>query len=178
MGSLSERYSKAIYEYLGDPKTTEAVSNELQEFGSVLASNQELKVVCNTAVFSSERRLEVVNDVALKMELSDHSQRILKVLAENGRLALLKKVSRGLKERMLEAANTVPLQVDAPVELDAGDKEAIEQKFKKTLGKEVDANFHVDPKLLGGIRVTVAGRTYDATLANQIGALKEMMAGG
>jgi len=178
VASLSERYAGAAFDYLGDAKKAEQVANELQAFAELIDSNQELSAVCHSAVFSSDRRIEVVVEVAQKMGLSEPTQRFLKVVAENGRLTFLKKIGEGLRRRMLESANRAPLQVDAPIELDTSEKEAIAKKFQKTLGKEVEATFHVDPKLLGGIRVTVAGRTYDATLANQLGALKEKMAGG
>ena len=57
--------------------------------------------------------------------------------------------------------------------LDAKTLEAVQARFAKMLGEPVELLQSIDPSLLGGIRVEIAGRVYDDSIRSQLAALKD-----
>jgi len=79
---------------------------------------------------------------------------------------------------LLDSANVVSLKVETATSLEADEKKQIEDKFTKILGKRVEANYQVDPALIGGLRVTAAGRTYDGSLTGWLNSFEESLISG
>ena len=94
------------------------------------------------------------------------------------RLGHLPGIANRLHLLLLESAGTVPLDVNAAVALTAEEKDKVERRFAKMLGKKVEANYTVDASLIGGLRVTVGGRTYDGSLAGGLNNFEEQLVGG
>ena len=172
------RYAKAAYDFLGDSKKASAVSLELKAFSELLFQNAELQNALTNEAFSTANRVEVVKDVCKKMGLSDEATRILGVLSENRRILVADSVAERLHQITLENADIAQLEVESSSELKAEDRTNIEAQFTKVLGKKVEAKYSLDPNLLGGLRVTAAGRTYDGTLSGWLEKMEEKLMGG
>lgn len=56
--------------------------------------------------------------------------------------------------------------------------QALRAAIGKSLGLTVDLKTRVDESLLGGLRVTIGGRTYDGSVRTQLRALRERLAAG
>lgn len=172
------RYAKAAFDYLGDSKKVDGLTQELIAFSQALTGNPELHLALTNEAFSTDSRAAVVKEVANQMGLSDATQRVLNVLTENRRITSVEAVAERLHHLNLEAAEIAPLKVEASVELSAAEKKQVEEKFTKILGKKVEANYVLEPTLLGGLRVTAAGRTYDGTLSGWLENMEEQLIGG
>jgi len=172
------RYAKAAFDFLGDSKKVDGLTHELTAFAQTLNSNPELLLALTNEAFSTENRSSVVKEVATQMGLSENAQRVLKVLTENRRITSTEAVAERLHHLNLDAAEIALLKVEAPVELSDSEKKQVEEKFTKILGKKVEANYVLEPTLLGGLRVTAAGRTYDGTLSGWLENMEEQLIGG
>ena len=53
-------------------------------------------------------------------------------------------------------------------ELDEVTLEKIAGKFERLLGERVDFEIDIDPSLLGGVNIEIAGRMYDGSLKGQL----------
>ena len=178
LDKIATSYAKAVYDHLGDAAKVRAVGDELKSFAGVLAENKELSDVLATQRFSEEDRAGVLADLTARLKLSPDASRVLQVLSEMGRLDHVAGVAQKLHLLMLDAAGVVPLHVESSVGLDASEKQKVEQKFQKILGKKVEASYVVDPNLIGGLRVTAAGRTYDGTLSGWLNVFEQKLVGG
>jgi len=172
------RYAKAAFDFLADAKAATGVAGELKAFGGLLLETPELQVALTNEAFATQDRLSVVKDVAQKQGLSENAVRILSVLAENRRILLCDSVADRLHQLSLEAADIASLEVESPVELKPEERKKVEDQFTKILGKKVEAKYSLDPNLLGGLRVTAAGRTYDGTLSGWLEKMEEKLMGG
>ncbi|MGH7150189.1 MAG: F0F1 ATP synthase subunit delta, partial [Planctomycetota bacterium] len=63
--------------------------------------------------------------------------------------------------------------VEAAVPLADADLRAIERALGGSLGPRVSLALRVDPALVGGLRIEVAGRRLDATVRGRLAALRE-----
>ena len=175
---VSQRYAKAVFDYLKDEAKVRSMIGELQEFAMLIEGSSELTLVLTSDVYSDNERLAVVNDLVGKAKLSKDTQRVLLVLTTAKRLDHLRSIVEKLKLILLESGNVVSLSVETATSLETEEKKKIEDKFTKILGKKVEASYKVDPALLGGLRVTAAGRTYDGSLTGWLSSFEESLITG
>ncbi len=175
---ISQRYARAIFDYLKEEAKTRVLMAELQEFTMIIEGNAELSLVLTSDVYSEKERQAVVEDLVVKAKLSFDAKKVLLVLSIAKRLDHLRAIVERLQLILLESANMVSLSVDTATTLESDEKKKIEEKFQTILGKKVEANYKVDPELIGGLRVTVAGRTYDGSLTGWLSSFEENLISG
>jgi F-type H+-transporting ATPase subunit delta len=76
-----------------------------------------------------------------------------------------------------EARGVVTAAAVSAVALDAPQREALGQALGKAAGKEVELETSVDASVLGGVSVTMGGRTFDGTVKAQLQALRRRLQG-
>lgn len=178
LDKVSRRYAKAIADFFGDEAKIRAAIGEFTEFAQIMDKNPELHQVLSSEVFGEKEREGVIEDLASRLKLSADTKKILLVLSNMRRLGQLLGITNRLHQLLLESAGTVPIEVNAAVALTAEEKEKVERRFAKMLGKKVAADYTVDASLIGGLRVTASGRTYDGSLAGGLSNIEEQLVGG
>jgi F-type H+-transporting ATPase subunit delta len=179
---VATRYAKAVLDSVlqatKQPERVRKVAQELANFAKLIAGNKELTIALWSDIFSREERAGVLEDLATKMGLSPETKRVLVVTSNAGRLRHLEVLAEKLDLLLLESSGVVPLKVLAPTELSSEDRKQVESKFSKIFGKQVEASYEIDSSLLGGLRVTAAGRTYDGSISGWLESFEEKLAGG
>lgn len=175
---VAVRYAKAVFEFLGEAKAVSDVISDLQRLEVVVNGHAELKSVLTSSVFTKEQRLGVMEDIAAKLKLSAPTVKILTMLARQRRLEIVGSLAANLNVISLESSGAIPIQVLASSELEKEERSKIEKRFEKVLGKTVQASYEIDPSLLGGVKVTAHGRTYDGSLAGSLATFEEQLVGG
>jgi F-type H+-transporting ATPase subunit delta len=181
---VAARYAKAVIETFLNGKGSESTAlvnkivRELENFSSVIESNAELSSALLTDLFSEPEREAIVEDISAKLKLSPETKRILKVVSESKRLKVTRSIAEKIHLLLLESAGVVPIQVLSAGELGPDERKKVETKFKKVFGKEVEASYQVEPSLMGGLRVTAAGKTYDGSVSGWLETIEEKLVGG
>lgn len=89
-------------------------------------------------------------------------------------------VPRNLR-RVTELAAAMRAHVIADVvtavPLSRAQQERLEQVLRQRLGREVDLNLVIDPAVMGGVKITVAGQVMDGTVATQLAQLRSALVG-
>ena len=177
-GKVAGSYARAIIDYLGDADKARTVADELSALGEVIESHAELSRVLTTGVFTEKQRREVLEEIMKKLKSGEDTKRMALVVSQQMRLRALSAIGERMHRLLQDHANVVPLHVESASALDAAEKKKVEQKFRSLLGKTVEASYAVDPNLIGGLRVTAAGKTYDGSLVGQLRAIEERLVGG
>ncbi len=177
-GKIAIRYAKAVFDSIKGDSKIKTIISELKTFGQMLDSNSELQALANSQAFSESDRRGVVEDLAKKLGLSETTLRVLLVLSEMKRLSSVTEITERLNVLSLNASSVVPMRVESSNTLEEGDRGKIENKFSQILGKKVEATYHVDPGLLGGLKVTAGSRTFDGSLEGWLVELEERLIGG
>lgn len=178
LDKISTRYAKAIYDFLKTEAKVRPVVKDLITVTKTVEGNPDLKRVMTTELFSAEQRRGIVEDLASKFGFGADTKRVLLLLSVQGRLSHTGQIAERLNQLVLEASGVIPLGVTAALELSDDDKKKIEAKFKKILGKEVEATYHLNPELFGGLKVSAGGRTFDGSLSGWLSSLEEKLIGG
>jgi F-type H+-transporting ATPase subunit delta len=178
LDKVALRYSRAVFDFIKDPKEVAEATEELKALAKIIQGHSELSMVLTSSVFTTEQREGILKDLGAKMKLSKTTLRILTIVSSQGRMGLLGSIADQLNLIALEAAGSVAIVVQAASDLEKDEKKKIEKRFEKLLGKTVQASYEVDPALIGGIKVTAHGRTYDGSLAGWLSTFEEQLVGG
>jgi F0F1-type ATP synthase delta subunit len=73
--------------------------------------------------------------------------------------------------------NVVNVTADIAQDIDESRKNEFKSMLDKALNKNSELSFHVNPKLLGGIRLRVGNELIDASLKNHLNKLRHKMLG-
>lgn len=178
LSKVAGRYSRALYDSFGGGEKVRKAIDELKPFAELVDGNAELKRALGSDLFSEEIRRGIVEDVCKQLKMPKDLVTVLLVINSSHRLGYIGEILQGLHSQMLEHADIVPLTVETSVKLSAADKESIEKKFSKILGKKVEATYSESPSLIGGVRVTAGSRTYDGSIVGGLNQIEEQLIGG
>lgn len=177
-GKIAARYAKAIFDYLGEPSRREAVARELAQIGRLSVESRELGLLFSLAIFSDEKRRAIIDDLAGRLSLSEDTRRILRVLSRSRRLNEVQRIAERLHDLILKSEEIVAIRVESAFSLDSSAKSLIESRFGSMLNKKIEAIYVEDPSLIGGVRVTAGGKTYNGSIAGWLQNFEERLVGG
>ena len=98
--------------------------------------------------------------------------KFLGLLAENGRAAALPAVIDAFGKLSAAARGAVSAEVTTAVALTSAQSKGVAAALRQALGKDPEITTRVDPALLGGIKVKVGSRLFDASLKSKLDSLK------
>jgi len=171
-GSISRRYSKALFQLAQEEKREEAIGQEIEQFLNAYA-NSPLQTVLNNPAFSLEKRKKILTDVTRSLQLSPLSTHLVSMLLERDRLPYLSFIVAYYRRLLNETKGRVEATVVASSLLDATMLERLRQTLHAISGKEVVLHEKADPALLGGLLVELEGKIYDGSVRTQLETMKQ-----
>jgi F-type H+-transporting ATPase subunit delta len=168
---VARRYAQALLELAADQDRLEQWGAELERLAQTISS-PELLPRLTSPELPDEQRLEAVTLVAARLELSFPLRSFAVVVARHGRLVdftAIAQAYRDLLDRHLGRARAMLTFAAPPGDADLA---AVVEALERLSGKKIIAQVNVDPKLIGGVVAELEGRTYDASVANQLEVLQ------
>jgi F-type H+-transporting ATPase subunit delta len=177
---VARRYARALLEVvMAGPRDAasgpEAVRTALEAARGLIADQPSLAQALTHPAVPVSAREKIVG--AVWPDAPAVVRRLLNLLVERDRVELLPTVTEAFVEAWNEARGVVAATSVSAVELDAAQKQALAGALEKGTGKSVELQTKVDPSVLGGLRVTLAGRTLDGTVEAQLRALRRRLQG-
>ncbi|MDD5477356.1 MAG: F0F1 ATP synthase subunit delta [Candidatus Omnitrophica bacterium] len=139
----------------------------------VQAKQQAEKIIADSHLEVEKLKVSVIKDVqAQSVELA--SRMIAELLTETDKIALqyefangvIEEISRLPKEQFNVRGNQVKV-VSSFLLLDR-QKNAIKRVLAEKIGKEIELNEQIDPKLIGGLTIELGGMVIDGTLKSKL----------
>jgi F-type H+-transporting ATPase subunit delta len=141
---------------------------ELRAFSQTLFSSPLAVKTFESPAVSSEEKQKMLNALGDKASLGALSRRFVLMLNQRGRLRLLPEILREVETLQIEKRGGVIGEVTSAAPLDAPVLAEIAEALGKRIQKPVHLTPRVDPAVIAGIKVTVAGVTYDGTVRSKL----------
>lgn len=170
--NVGGRYAQALFDLATEQKTVAAVEADLKSLKAALAESRDLKVLLFSPAFGAEDKGKGLAAIAVKAKFNSTTRKFLGLLAANGRAAALSAVIAGFEELSAKARGAVSAEVVTAVPLSAAQAKGVAAALRQALGKDPEISTRVDPAILGGIRVKVGSRLFDASLRSKLDSLK------
>lgn len=142
------------------------VRDEIEQIVRVMRENIDLAEALLESTYSPEQLSDLVRNVFVQCNpmLID----CLAVMAEQGDFGLLQRVWVSYEEQLQDKLNVTVVDVTTVVELDDHLREIITKKTAGEFGTDVILREHIDPSILGGIRMSANGKHIDASISSQL----------
>jgi len=173
----ARRYARALLDVATVQKNAEPVRGELRLAQALLADNPELARVLGHPGLPAEKRKAILAGVLAKAQVGELTRRLLGLLLERGLLPLLPEIERLYSQLWNAQRGVVAAEAVSAVDLEPAQAKALEAAIAKATGRGVELTTSVEPAVVGGLLVKMAGRVYDGTVRAQLRALRERLTG-
>ncbi len=185
---VAKRFSKgrdlvAVLEQLGvyAAASVAKANNELAQvqadlfnFEQAVSTNRDLQFALSNKAVSNEAKLELVNKL-IDGKLNATSATLIRqavVAARSSRLAV---VLDEFGSQVAAFDDTVIAKVTVASALDDAQAKKLQESLTKTYGKQIRINVEIDPRIIGGIKVQVAGEIIDGSISSRLQNLKQQL---
>ena len=172
LSNVGSRYAQALFDLATEEKQVAAVEADLNSLKTALAESKDLRTLIGSPTFSSEDKGKGLVGIGAKAKFNMTTLKFLGLLAENGRAAALPAVIDAYSRLSAAARGAVSAEVTTAVALTAAQAKGVQAALRQTLGKDPEITTRVDPAILGGIKVKVGSRLFDASLRSKLDSLK------
>ena len=175
MSVAANRYAKALIEVLY-PDKAEAGYQQLEQFLSLLNSQQDLRRFLENPTTAGERRKRLLHDIAGAMKMDQKVANFIGILADRDRLSILEEIVETYQTLMDEKLGIVRARVTSAQSLDAGQQKELSARLEKATGKQIRMEVAVDPSLIGGVVAQVGSTIYDGSVRQRLETFKNRLA--
>ena len=169
---VGARYAQALFDLALETGELGVVEADLKSIKTMLAESADLRTLLGSPTFTSEQRGAGVQAVADRAGLAATTRKFLGLLTANRRLAALSSVITSFQALSAKHRGVVSAQVVTAVPLSAEQTRGLASALRLSLGKDPEIETRVDPAILGGVKVRVGSRLFDASLKSKLDSLK------
>lgn len=173
LATLARPYAEALFQVAvkGDMKQ---VAAEVDALAAVTADAQLRQFADNPKV-TAEQVLDVVV-AAVQTPLSATARNFFETVLANGRLTVLPEIVSQFHTLVNERSGVSDAQVYSAFAIDAEQLAALEVTLQKRFGRKLNATVHIEPALIGGIRVVVGDEVLDTSVKARLEQMKVALA--
>ena len=166
------RYAHALFELAIDGGALAAVEADLKSLKAMTAESADLRRLIASPAFSAEDKGRGLAAVAEKAKLNPLTIKFLGLLAANDRVSALPAVTIAFERMAADHRGAVAADVTTAVKLSAAQAKGVAAALRQALGKDPEITTHLDPSILGGMKVRVGSRLFDSSLKTRLDQLK------
>ncbi|MEZ6191228.1 MAG: ATP synthase F1 subunit delta [Phycisphaerales bacterium] len=172
--SVSRVYAQALIDLAQADGAVDALAGEAVELLSLLGREPDLKSLLSSRALSTAQRSALVEKL-FKGKVSDVLYRFLQVVNRKDRLGSLEGILGAYGVLVADAKGELDVDVFVAQALTDEAGRGVADSIGQAVGKRVHLHQHVDPELIGGLKVRVGDRLIDGSVATQLKIMKRKL---
>ena len=169
---VASRYAQALFDLADENGQLDAVDGDLKSLKAMLGESLDLRRLIASPAFSSEDKGKGLIALADKAKFAATTRKFLGLLAANGRIGALRGIITAFQALSAKKRGLVAAEVTTASALSKDQQKGLQAALRQALGKDPEITTRVDPAILGGLKVHVGSRLYDASLRSKLDQLK------
>ena len=169
---VGARYAQALFDLAKDENQIASVETDLKALKAMLAESADLRTLLQSPAFDAAAKGRGLAAVAEKAGFSALTLKFLGFLSGQRRSAALGAIITSFVALSATHRGVVSAQVTTAVALTPAQTKGLQAALRASLGKDPEIETRVDPAILGGLKVRVGSRLYDASLKSKLDSLK------
>lgn len=162
--ALADLYADALLETVPDDSQAQEIAEEIDNLVSLLDSVDGSKALLTGSLLSKAQRRELVERIFFG-RVSERIEALLVTLDRRERLAVLWPLARRFRKKLYQRQGCIEVEITTAIELAPQQLQQITQSLSDALGAPALLETRIDPGLLGGVRLRLGDRVYDASIA-------------
>jgi len=169
---VGARYARALFDLAVETSALDVVDADVKSLKAMRAGSADLRTLLTSPKFSAGDKAVGLAAVADRAGFSTTTTKFLGLLAKNGRTGALNVIISAFEGLVADHRGLVSAQVTTAVALTAAQSAGLAAALRTALGKDPQIETRVDPAILGGLKVRVGSKLYDASLKSKLDSLK------
>ncbi|MGH6987647.1 MAG: F0F1 ATP synthase subunit delta [Caulobacteraceae bacterium] len=172
---VAARYAQALFDLAVEKDAVAAIEADLSALGSMIRESDDLRRLIASPQYDARAKAEGLRAVAARAGLAPMVRDFLGVVASGRRAAALQRIFAAFRALAAERSGRILAEVTTASPMSAAQARALAAALAGALGKHAEIESRVEPSLLGGLKVKVGSRLYDASLKSKLDSLKLAM---
>lgn len=169
---VGSRYAQALFDLAVETNGFDAVDADLRSLKAMLADSEDLRRLIASPVFDAEAKARALKAVATQAQFSATTIKFLGLVTRNGRASALPSTIRSFQLLAAKRRGAIAAEVTTAIQLTPEQAKGLQAALRQALGRDPEIETRVDPSILGGMKVRVGSRLYDASLRSKLDQLK------
>jgi F-type H+-transporting ATPase subunit delta len=169
---VGARYAQALFELAKSQGDVAVVEADLKSLKAMRAESADLRTLISSPAFDAEQKGKCLAAIADAANFAPTTRKFLGFIAANRRASALPATITAFERLAAEDRGAVSAEVTTAMPLTEAQAKALAAALRTALGKDPEIETRVDAAILGGIKVRVGSRLYDASLKSRLDSLK------
>lgn len=173
--SLEQLAVRAVAAISATQGKLDELEAELFGFTTAVASDGELQFALSSRQATSDAKLELVTRL-IAGKLSAAAELLIANAVRSAGRRRLAQLLEQFQRQIADYGNRLVATVTSATPLSAGQLERLEQLLAALYGKHLRLNVQLDPEIIGGLKIQVAGEVIDGSLQSKINQARLQLA--
>lgn len=170
--TVGERYARALFDLADETGALDAVRADLKSLRAAWGESADLRRLAVSPLIKAEDQSRGLDAIADKAKFHSVTRRFLGLLAQNRRAGDLTAVIAGFETLYARKTGVVAAEVVSAQALSAPQMKSVQAALRGALGRAPELTARVDPSILGGLKVKVGSKLFDASLKTKLDQMK------
>ncbi len=176
MAAIAAPYARAFVEVVFEAHlNAKEIQLQLDDFVAAWRESAGLREVLLDPSFPAEEKIAILDKLNVRLQMSVQVRNFVAVLIQHNRLDALDDVLLEYRREVNRRLGISEAYITTARPLAADERQNIEQKVAEMTGTQVQATYHEDKSLLGGVVVRVGSTVYDGSVKGRLDRLKEQL---
>lgn len=171
---IGRRYAQALFTTALKYDVVKSVEDDLSGIDNLLAKDESFRHFLLAPYTSREEKVKVLDRI-FSDRITALTMQVLRVMLEKRRENEITSVFHEYVRLRRENEGSVHAVVTSAEALPADQRQALEAKLSSLLGKRIEAEYTVEPALVGGVRVTYDNFVLDGSVRGAMSKLRERL---
>ena len=167
LATLARPYAEALFQVASQADAV-GTGDELQALATI-AANPQLRQFADDPKTASSQVQELI---AGALPMSPATANLLRAVLDNGRLAVLPEIAAQYRALVNQRSGVSEAAVYSAFPIDDGLLADVVEALERRFCRKLTAQVHVDPALIGGIRVVVGDEVLDTSVKSRLAQMK------
>lgn len=173
--AVAQRYARALAEIVGPQGNFARTAAEIEAFAEIYRENAELREVFETPAVKPEQKLGVLDAILARLGASREVGNFLRVLLKHYRMNVLADIQQAFQSIANDEMGVAQMRVVSAAPLNDRERGALGQRFQELTGKKIEAEYGVDPDLVGGVLAQIKSTIYDGSVRGALDRIREQI---
>jgi len=173
--SILLKYARSLAEVAQEAGQTARVKRDFEALAAVVDGVPEFMQVMQNPVVALSVKAGLADSLGRKLDLHPYLAEFLRVLIRHHRIMHLPAIHALFEEELNRLAGVVRTRVVTARPLADEALERLRRELARILNHGITLDTVVDPELIGGIKLEVAGKVYDGSIRLQLDRLKSII---
>ena len=168
LATIARPYAEALFQV--SRADLAATQSWLDSLARAAGNDELLQFAANPKVNASQV-FHIVTSV-LQGPLPERGANFLRAVIDNHRLAALPEVARQFRQLANSVSGSADALIQSAFPISPAELDSLKTTLEKRFGRQLEAQVHIDPDLIGGVRVVVGDEVLDTSVKARLEQMK------